>query len=73
MTSVYSASSIVDAHIIRGLLESEGIPAVVVGDVLQGGIGELPVAGLITVRVEDGLAGRAALIIADFERADPAS
>ena len=71
MTNVYSASSIMDAYLIKGLLESEGIPAVVVGDSLQGGIGELPVAGLITVKVEDGLVSQAARLIADFERAEP--
>jgi hypothetical protein len=60
-----------DAYLIKGLLESEGIPAIVVGDFLQGGIGELPVAGLITVKVEDGLASQAARLIADFERAEP--
>jgi len=71
MITVYSATGIMDAHLIKGLLESEGIPAVVVGDCLQGGIGELPVTGLITVRVEDDLASRAGRLIEDFERAEP--
>jgi len=71
MITVYSALGIIDAHLIRGLLESEGIPAVVVGAALQGGIGELPVTGLITVRVENDLAGRAGRLIEDFERAEP--
>ena len=60
-----------DAHLIKGLLESEGIHAVVVGAHLQGGIGELPVAGLITVRVQDDLASRAGRLIEDFDRAEP--
>ncbi len=60
-----------DAQLIKGLLESEGIPAIVEGAFLQGGIGALPVEGLITVKVEDGLASRAASLIADFERAEP--
>lgn len=71
MISVYSAQSIMDAHIIKGLLESEGIPATVVGDALQGGIGGLPVSGLITVRVEAGVAEQAARLIEEFERAEP--
>lgn len=71
MIKVYSAQSTIDAHLIKGLLESEGIPAVVVGAFLQGGIGELPVSGLISVKVEVGLATRAASLIADFEGAEP--
>jgi len=71
LINVYSASSVMDAQLIKGLLESEGIPAVVVGALLQGGIGALPVSGLITVKVEDGLASRAVRLIADFESAEP--
>jgi hypothetical protein len=71
MVSVYSAKSVTDAHLIRGLLESEGISAVVYGGDLQGGIGELPVMGLITVRVAENFATQACAIIADYERAEP--
>lgn len=71
MIDVYSAQHIMDAHIIKGLLESEGIPAEVVGDALQGGIGGLPVSGLIRVRVAAELASQALALIADFERAQP--
>jgi hypothetical protein len=71
MVSVYSAQSVTDAHLIRGLLESEGISAFVYGGDLQGGIGELPVMGLITVRVADHFAAQACAIIADYERAEP--
>ena len=45
MVSVYTAQSVTDAHLIKGLLESEGISAFVYGGDLQGGIGELPVMG----------------------------
>lgn len=71
MISVYSARSITDAHLIKGLLESEGISAYVYGGDLQGGIGELPVMGLITVRVSADSVARARAIIADYERAEP--
>ncbi|MFQ5643284.1 MAG: putative signal transducing protein [Thiogranum sp.] len=60
-----------DAHIVEGLLRSEGIPAVIVGESLQGGIGGLPVSGLITVRVEEELADRATRLIAGFECGEP--
>lgn len=71
MVSVYSAQSVTDAHLIRGLLESEGISAFVYGGDLQGGLGELPVMGLITVRVAENFAAQACAIIADYERAEP--
>lgn len=71
MVSVYSAQSVTDAHLIRGLLESEGISAFVYGGDLQGGLGELPVMGLITVRVAEKFAAQACAIIADYERAEP--
>jgi len=71
MVSVYTAQSVTDAHLIKGLLESEGISAVVYGGDLQGGIGELPVMGLISVRVPENFAAAARAVIADYERAEP--
>jgi hypothetical protein len=71
MVKVYTATSITDAHLIKGLLESEGITAMVWGGYLQGGMGELPVMGLITVRVPEHFAVQARAIIADYESAEP--
>lgn len=71
MVSVYTALSVTDAYLIKGLLESEGISAAVYGGYLQGGIGELPVMGLITVRVAESFVAQACAIIADYERAEP--
>jgi hypothetical protein len=71
MVVVYTAQSVTDAHLIKGLLESEGISAFVYGGDLQGGIGELPVMGLITVRVPESFAVQARAIISDYERAGP--
>ena len=73
MVTVYNAQGITDAHLIKGLLESEGIPAQVFGGDLQGGIGGLPVMGLVTVKVPEELAARARAVIAVYERAEPAS
>ena len=71
MVIVYTADSVTDAHLIKGLLESEGIAALVYGGDLQGGIGELPVMGLITVRVPERSVAAARAVIADYERAQP--
>ncbi len=72
MVIVYHAQGITDAHLIRGLLESEGISAQVFGADLQGGIGGLPVMGLVTVRVPENQAIRARAVIAVYERTEPA-
>ena len=69
MISVYTAEGTMDAHLVCGLLESEGIAAKVYGAALQGGIGELPVSGLITVRVPEQFADRAQAVISDYDTA----
>lgn len=71
MVTVYHAQSILDAHLVKGLLENEGVPARVAGGELQGGIGELPVFGLIRVMVADEQAATAAAIIDRWENTDP--
>ncbi len=51
MLTVYQAENIIDAHLVKNALESEGIPAYVSGEYLIGAIGELPVTGFIAVMV----------------------
>jgi hypothetical protein len=53
MTKIYSAQNAIDAHIVKGMLEQQGIQARVNGEYLQGGIGELPLIGLVTVSVAE--------------------
>lgn len=54
MKIVYRAENIIDANLVKGLLEREGIQAFVNGSYLQGGVGELPATGLVHVSVADG-------------------
>lgn len=42
MKPLYAARHATEAHLIRGHLESHGVSAVVRGEYLAGGIGELP-------------------------------
>lgn len=51
MKMVYEAGNIIDAHLVRHALEHAGIPAFVKGEALLGGIGELPVFGIVSVCV----------------------
>jgi hypothetical protein len=53
MRIVYRAENIIDAHLVRNVLEGAGIPAHVGGEYLTGAMGELPVMGLVTVMVAE--------------------
>lgn len=70
MKTVYVAQHSIDAHVVRGMLESHGITAIVTGDYLQGGLGELPAFGVIEVRVDDEEAAEARRIVQRFETGD---
>lgn len=73
MPVVYTACTVTDAYIVKGLLENNGIAAFVSGDYLQGAIGGLPASGMITVSVEAGDAASASRVIAEFEGVEPDS
>jgi len=53
MRIVYRAENIIDAHLVKGALEAEGIVAFVSGEYLTGALGELPVMNLVAVMVAD--------------------
>jgi hypothetical protein len=63
MKTLYEAASLVEAHLLKDLLSQEGVPAVIHGEFLQGGMGELPAAGLVRLVVDDHhyVAGRAVI------------
>ena len=42
MVRIYSAATLPDAHLVRGLLGQAGIDATVFNENLQGGLGEIP-------------------------------
>jgi hypothetical protein len=78
MRVVYEAENIIDAHLVKGLLERDGVPAFVSGEYLTGALGELPVMGLVSVSVPDSEFPQAQLTLAALRRerarpiADPA-
>lgn len=59
MRVVYHAEHLVDAYLVKGLLEGIGIPSFVPGEHLVGAMGELPVLGLVAVSVPDSLEAKA--------------
>lgn len=53
MHLVYQADNLFDAHLVKHALEGAGIPAFVFGESLLGGMGELPLFGVLRVCVPD--------------------
>lgn len=76
METVFDAENNVEAHMIAHLLERSGIKSEIMGEFLQGGVGELPAHGNIRVVVEPGNAPKARELIAAWEteqRATPSA
>lgn len=53
MKTLYQAANAIEAHMLSDLLRQQGIAAQVLGEHLQGGVGELPAAGLIRLVVDE--------------------
>lgn len=67
MKTLYEAASLVEAHLLKDLLAQEGVPAVIHGEFLQGGMGELPAAGLVRLMVDDHHYGAGRAVIERWE------
>jgi hypothetical protein len=67
MQSLYQPASAVEGHMLADLLRQQGIEATVLGEHLQGAIGELPSAGLIRLVVAEEDHARAREIIERWE------
>jgi len=67
MKTVYQASNITEAGILKGLLAASGINAHVKGFYLQGGIGETSPTNFAAVTVEDKQVKEALEIIKKYE------
>lgn len=70
MKAVYQAENILDANLAKGLLTQAHIPAMVNGEYLQGGLGDLPACGLITVLVSNEDAPLAQEILQSWQNGD---
>ena len=64
MKVVYEAANLIDAHLVRHALEAEEIPVFLRGEQLLGGMGELPLFGVVAVCVPDVALPRAQDIVA---------
>ncbi len=75
MQSVYTARDAMDAHFLKGLLEQEGIEAVVQGEALQEAWGNLPLSdsSLPSVWVDEANVPKAMPIVLEYRRRDEAN
>lgn len=71
MRRIYEPRDLLEAQMLLGMLDGEGIDAHLAGRHLIGAMGELPVAGLLALVVPDEQAQRARELIADYNGARP--
>jgi hypothetical protein len=67
MKRIYDASDIIEANIVKGLLEQCGIETYISGFYLQGGVGEIPVSGHTSLWVADDQTAAARDLIGQYE------
>ncbi|MDG1165721.1 MAG: DUF2007 domain-containing protein [Porticoccaceae bacterium] len=70
MISVYRGSDYFEAQLLTGLMEQEGLRVFLQGAALQGGMGDLPALGHLSITVNDADQARAEEIIAAYENGD---
>lgn len=69
MKTVFEPSNALEGHMLQDLLQQRGISSRLDGAQLQGGVGELPAAGLVRLVVEDEDYELARAVVADWESA----
>ena len=70
MISVYCGSDYFEAQLLKGLMEQQGLQVFLQGAALQGGMGDLPALGHLSITVNDADQQRAEEIIAAYETGD---
>lgn len=70
MQIVFRAANIIEAHIVAGMLEANGIETHVGGHYLQGAVGDLPAFDFAHVFVDEANFSRAETLIDAYERGE---
>ncbi|MDN7142286.1 DUF2007 domain-containing protein [Pseudomonas sp. JQ170] len=71
MQRIYEPESLLEAQMLMGMLDSEGIAVHLVGRDLIGAMGDLPMQGLLGLAVADEQADYARQLIAAYNAAQP--
>jgi hypothetical protein len=70
MIEVYRGSNYFEGQLLKGLMEQDGLQVFLNGTALQGGLGEVPALGHLSITVNDADRLRAEEIIKAYERGD---
>ena len=70
MISVFKGSDYLQAQLLSGLLEQHGITVFLQGAALQGGLGELPATGHLSIMVEPQDQDAAKSLLTAYERGE---
>ena len=70
MKIIFRANDILEAHIIAGMLNSQGIETYVGGHYLQGAVGDLAALGFANIFVADEQAEQAEQLLQDYQQAE---
>ena len=68
MRVVYEPENLIDAHLVKGVLEQAGLPVYLRGEFLAGGIGQLPVTGLLALCVPESREAEARAVLDQLAR-----
>ncbi|MEF9899206.1 MAG: DUF2007 domain-containing protein [Pseudomonas sp.] len=71
MQRIYEPESLLEAEMLIGMLESEGVKVHLIGRDLMGAMGDLPMQGLLALAVADDHAEYARQMIAAYNSAQP--
>jgi hypothetical protein len=67
MKTLYQAANALEAHMLADLLKQEGLQAQVLGEHLQGAVGELPAGGFVRLLIPDEQHSAARAVIERWE------
>lgn len=67
MKTLYEAANALEAHMLADLLKQEGLQAQVLGEHLQGAVGELPAGGFVRLLIPDEQYGAARAVVERWE------
>jgi hypothetical protein len=70
MISVFRGSDYIQAQLLAGLMRQAGIDVFLQGALLQGGLGDLPAIGHLSILVDESDRTAAERLIAAYERGE---
>ncbi len=68
MITIYQANSSIDAKLIQDQLAFADIQSHIMGDLLQGGVGDLQPQGLVKVMIDEANFAKAKEVIIEWEK-----